>query len=128
MEEIARPYPAASIRGLGSSSRTRNTPSAILTLYPAHQRATKAPARVGSRNRSTGHHSTCRASLTASAPPTPTRPASTSRPFGPKGTPAPHTLTVSAAREQYEARISLMAPPALVGRVSQRTETHPIPE
>ena len=44
------------------------------------------------------------------------------------GVPATHVLTVVEARAQYEARISLMAPPALVGRVSQRTETHPIPE
>jgi hypothetical protein len=36
-------------RGVGSSSRTLNTPSAASTLYPTHQRATKAPARVGSR-------------------------------------------------------------------------------
>jgi hypothetical protein len=36
------------------------------------------------------------------------------------GVPATHTLTVAAAREQYEARISLMAPPAAVGNVSQR--------
>jgi acetyl esterase len=35
--------------------------------------------------------------------------------------PATHTLTVTAAREQYEARISLMAAPAAVGNVSQRT-------
>ena len=31
------------------------------------------------------------------------------------GVPATHTLTVAAARTQYEARISLMAPPAPVG-------------
>jgi acetyl esterase len=37
------------------------------------------------------------------------------------GVPATHTLTVAEAREQYEARISVMAPPAAVGSVSQRT-------
>ena len=31
------------------------------------------------------------------------------------GVPATHTLTVAAARAQYEARISLMAPPAAHG-------------
>jgi acetyl esterase len=36
------------------------------------------------------------------------------------GVPATHTLTVADARAQYEARISLMAPPAAVGNVSQR--------
>jgi acetyl esterase len=35
--------------------------------------------------------------------------------------PATHTLTVTAAPEQYEARISLMAAPAAVGNVSERT-------
>jgi acetyl esterase len=37
------------------------------------------------------------------------------------GVPATHTLTVAAARTQYEARISLMAPPAPVGNVTERT-------
>jgi acetyl esterase len=41
------------------------------------------------------------------------------------GVPATHTLTVAAAREQYEARISLMAPPATVGNVSQRITQGP---
>jgi hypothetical protein len=34
----------APIRGVGSSSRTRNRPSAVSALCPAHQRATKALA------------------------------------------------------------------------------------
>jgi acetyl esterase len=37
------------------------------------------------------------------------------------GVPATHTLTVATARAQYEARISLMAAPAAVGNVSERT-------
>jgi acetyl esterase len=36
------------------------------------------------------------------------------------GVPATHTLTVAAARTQYEARISLMAPAAPVGNVTER--------
>jgi acetyl esterase len=40
--------------------------------------------------------------------------------------PATHTLTVTAAREQYEAHISLMAAPAAVGNVSQRTIQGPV--
>src|SRR5437016_12966110 len=38
----------ASARGIGSSSRTWKTPPALSTLCPAHHRATKALARVGS--------------------------------------------------------------------------------
>ena len=41
------------------------------------------------------------------------------------GVPATHTLTVAAARTQYEARISLMAPPAPVGNVTERTVAGP---
>jgi acetyl esterase len=41
------------------------------------------------------------------------------------GVPATHTLTVADARAQYEARISLMAPPAAVGNVSQCTVQGP---
>jgi hypothetical protein len=36
----------APTRGAGSSSRTWNTPPAVSTFDPTHQRATKAPARV----------------------------------------------------------------------------------
>ena len=43
--------------GCGSSSGTRNTPPTISILKQAHQRATKALARVASRNRSIGHRS-----------------------------------------------------------------------
>jgi acetyl esterase len=41
------------------------------------------------------------------------------------GVPATHTLTVAAARTQYEARISLMAPAAPVGNVTERTVEGP---
>src|SRR5271157_4719170 len=37
------------------------------------------------------------------------------------GVPATDTLTVATARAQYEARVSLMASPAAVGNVSERT-------
>ncbi len=37
------------------------------------------------------------------------------------GVPATHTLSVAEARVQYEARVAIMAPPALVGTVSERT-------
>jgi hypothetical protein len=43
------------------------------------------------------------------------------------GVPATHMLTVVEARAQYEARISLMAPPAAVGNVSQRTTIRTAP-
>ena len=39
----------APIRGVGSSVRTLNTPSAVFTLGPAYHRATKALASVESR-------------------------------------------------------------------------------
>ena len=41
------------------------------------------------------------------------------------GVPATHTLTVAAARTQYEWRISLMAPAAPVGNVTERTVEGP---
>jgi acetyl esterase len=41
------------------------------------------------------------------------------------GVPATHTLTVEAARTQYDARISLMALPAPVGDVTERTVEGP---
>src|SRR5882724_9447501 len=41
------------------------------------------------------------------------------------GVPATHTLTVEAARAQYEARISLMAPPAAIGAVNEHTVQGP---
>jgi acetyl esterase len=37
------------------------------------------------------------------------------------GVPATHTLSIAEARAQYEARIGIMAPPASVGSVSERT-------
>jgi acetyl esterase len=37
------------------------------------------------------------------------------------GVPATHTLSIAEARAQYEARIRIMAPPASVGSVSERT-------
>src|SRR4051795_9380505 len=37
------------------------------------------------------------------------------------GVPATHTLPVDVARAQYEARIALMAPPAEIGAVKERT-------
>lgn len=37
------------------------------------------------------------------------------------GVPATHTLSVAEARAQYEARVAIMAPPAAVGSVSERT-------
>ena len=37
------------------------------------------------------------------------------------GVPATHTLSVPVARAQYEARIAIMAPPAAVGAVTERT-------
>jgi hypothetical protein len=40
---------AAPIRGVGSSSRIRNTPPSVSILDPAHQRATNALASVASR-------------------------------------------------------------------------------
>lgn len=41
------------------------------------------------------------------------------------GVPATHTLTVEAARTQYEARISLMAPPAVIGAVNEHAMPGP---
>ena len=37
------------------------------------------------------------------------------------GVPETHTLTVEAARAQYEARVGLMAPAAAIGGVRERT-------
>ena len=37
------------------------------------------------------------------------------------GVPATHTLPVAEARRQYEARIALMAPPAQVAKIVERS-------
>ncbi len=37
------------------------------------------------------------------------------------GVPATHTLPVAEARAQYDARIAIMAPPAPVGGVAERS-------
>src|SRR3984885_12973818 len=41
------------------------------------------------------------------------------------GVPATHTLPVAEARVQYETRVALMAPPAAIGAVDERTVAGP---